>query len=232
MIPGFISIPIYRSVLYWLSDTLAPNGLYAFTVVALIKIWMNIPITALIAFASIRNTPHNQIEQMRIEGANKEQCYDYLLSPLTRSTLLSFSVILLINSLRDLSVPLMLTNGKPFLSEGFTPYGIAGATTTLGLFLKDAMFRINSDFIAYSQSLFVTLFILLVFIGIRKIRNKKMTFLFMAPLLDLFLFLNLPAFFELLVFTLLFLYRQRSKRSLTILVLILPLISNALLMGE
>ncbi len=232
MIPGFISIPIYRSVLYWFTESLVQNRVYAFSVTALVKIWINIPITTLISFASIKNIPYNQIEMMRIEGANKEQYYDYLLNPLTRSTLLSFSVILLINSFRDLSVPLMLTNGRPFLIEGFTPYGIAGATTTLGLFLKDSMLRVSSDFISYSQSLFVTLFILLLFVSIRKVRDKNLFYFLLAPLIDLFLFFNVPVFFGTLVFFLLFFIMKLKKRPFTMTMLILPLIFHALIMLE
>ena len=185
MIPAFISVPIYRSVLYWFTETLVENRFFSFSATCLIRIWINIPITTLIAYASIKNTPNHQIEMMRIEGANKEETYNFLLNPLTRSTLLSFSVILIINSLREFSIPLMLTDGRPYLMEGFTSYGISGSTTTLGLFLKDSLFRVNADFIAYSQSLLISLFFLLVFFSIRKIRSGRGLFLFVAPLLDL-----------------------------------------------
>jgi ABC-type glycerol-3-phosphate transport system permease component len=227
MIPAFISVPIYRSVLYWFTETLVENRFFAFSATCLIRIWINIPITTLIAYASIKNTPNHQIEMMRMEGANKEETYDFLLNPLTRSTLLSFSIILLINSLREFSIPLMLTNGRPYLMKGFTSYGISGSTTTLGLFLKDSMFRLNSDFIAYSQSLFVSLFILLIFFSIRKIRTGRGLFLFIAPLLDCFLFCNWPSSIGLLLFGILF-FTKRLNRFL----LFIPLILTSFMIGE
>lgn len=227
MIPAFISVPIYRSVLYWFTETLVENRAFAFSATCMIRIWINIPITTLIAYASIKNTPQNQIEMMRMEGANKEETYNYLLKPLTRSTLLSFSVILLINSLREFSIPLMLTNGRPYLMEGFTSYGISGSTTTLGLFLKDSMFRQNADFIAYSQSLFVSLVILLVFFSIRKIRSGSIIFLFIAPLLDCFLFCNWPSAIGILIFCLLFFTRRHNY-----LWLLIPLLLTSFMIRE
>ncbi|MEA1885171.1 MAG: ABC transporter permease subunit [Thermotogota bacterium] len=227
MIPAFISVPIYRSILYWFTETLVENRFFAFSATCLIRIWINIPITTLIAYASIKNTPNHQIEMMRMEGANKEQTYNFLLNPLTRSILLSFSIILLINSLREFSIPLMLTNGRPYLMEGFTSYGISGSTTTLGLFLKDSMFRLNADFIAYSQSLFVSLFILLVFFSIRKLRTGRGSFLFIAPLLDCFLFCNWPSAIGFLIFSLLF-FTKRLNR----LLLLIPLILTSFMIEE
>ena len=227
MIPAFISVPIYRSILYWFTDTLVENRFFAFSTTCLIRLWINIPITTLIAYAAMKNTQNHQIEMMRMEGANKEETYDFLLNPLTRSTLLSFSVILLINSLREFSIPLMLTNGRPYLMEGFTSYGISGSTTTLGLFLKDSMFRLNADFIAYSQSLFVSLFILLIFFSIRKIRTGKSHFLFIAPLIDCFLFCNLPSAIGVLLFSLLFFTKRLSR-----LLLFIPLILTSFIFGE
>jgi len=227
MIPAFISVPIYRSVLYWFTENLVENRFLALAATCLIRIWINVPITTLIAYASIKNTPNHQIEMMRMEGANVEETYNFLLNPMTRSTLLSFSIILLINSLREFSIPLMLTNGRPYLMKGFTSYGISGGTTTLGLFLKDSMFRFNSDFIAYSQSLFVSFFILLVFLSIRKIRTGKEIYLFIAPLLDCFLFCNWLTFSSLLMFSLLFLIKGLDR-----LILFIPLIMIALVMGE
>lgn len=226
MIPAFISVPIYRSVLYWFTETLVENRFFSFSATCLIRIWINIPITTLIAYASIKNTPNHQIEMMRIEGANKEETYNFLLNPLTRSTLLSFSVILIINSLREFSIPLMLTDGRPYLMEGFTSYGISGSTTTLGLFLKDSLFRVNADFIAYSQSLLISLFFLLVFFSIRKIRSGRGLFLFVAPLLDCFFFNNLPTAMGLLFFGLLFFTKRISR-----LFLFVPLILTSLIIG-
>jgi len=204
MIPGFISVPIYRSVLYWFCDSLVENGSFAFFITAVIRIWMNIPITTLIAFASIKNIPQSQLEMMRIQGANKEQCDDYLFKPLTKEVLLSFSVILMINSLRELSVPLMLTNGRPFVIEGFTPYGIAGSTTTWGLFLKDAIYRADNDFIGYSQSLIVTIWIIFLFFSIKRIRKGNYSILLCAPLIDLFFYAKPTTITGMVIFYLLY----------------------------
>jgi len=227
MIPGFISVPIYRSVLYWFCDSLVDNTFFAFFITAVIRIWMNIPITTLIAFASIKNISQSQVEMMRIQGANKEQCDDYLFKPLTKEILLSFSVILLINSLRELSVPLMLTNGRPFVIDGFTPYGIAGSTTTWGLFLKEAIYRTGNDFIGYSQSLIVTAFILLLFFSIKRVRKGYYGILLCVPLLDLFFYANPTAIMAMFIFYLFYMkYRSRFG------ILIIPFIFTSLVLHE
>ncbi len=227
MIPGFICIPIYRSILYWFTDSLIDNSLMALIYNIIIKVWMSLPIVTLISFASINNTQKNQIEQMSLEGAGREQLYEFLLKPLTKSTLFGFSLILLLNGMRDLSVPLMLTNGRPILQSGFTAYGIAGSTTTAGLFLKNSLYTLNGDFIAYSQSLFITLFILILFLTINKLREGHHAFLIIAPIFDLFFYFDLFSLLGLVVFCLLLFYKKGKP-----FLLFLPPVIVSLLYGE
>lgn len=229
LLPTFIAIPLYRSVMYWFTDNLIHSQLLAFTITTSARIWVNIPLITLIAFASIGQTSKHQIEMMKTEGASSEHIYRYLFKPSTKKVIGTFSLILFINSMRDLNIPIMMTGGRPYISDGFTAFGIAGSTTTFGLFLKDSLLRLNIDLITYTQALFATVIILLMFFCLYGLRKKQLIFIFLCIGVDLLFFPTLSTAFTAVM--LLFVHYQSKKYQLKqlhkMILMIIPFLINA-----
>ncbi|HOO32094.1 MAG TPA: ABC transporter permease subunit [Thermotogota bacterium] len=230
IIPSFIAIPLYRSVMYWFADNLIDSGVMAFLITVSAKIWINIPLMTLIAFAAISQIPGTQVEMMMTEGASKESIYNFLFKPSTKAGIGMFALMLFINSMRDLNIPIMMTNGRPYIAEGFTPFGIAGYTTTFGLFLKDSLLRINTDFITYTQSLFATLIMLILFLCVIGIKKTDYRPLFLCLLLDLFFYPSVPSILMTIVFIVFYLFLGKLKvlGYRKVIILMIPIILNGL----
>ena len=222
-IPPFIGIPLYRSVLYWGFDSLINTAPQAFFLTVTARIWIDVPISTMIAYAAISNCSRSQIELMKIEGGSRKEIARFLFKPMSRSTLISFSVLMLINNARDLGVPLMMTHSRPYLSAGFTQYGTAGATTTFGMFLKDSLTTLSNHFIAYAQSLFVTLLLLLLFMAVLSLKRGGKWPLLLPALVDL-LFIHQPVAIVSAGFVLLILVMKPKNRFIPLLPLILTII--------
>jgi len=222
-IPAFIAVPLYRSVLYWGIDSLIKTPAQAFFLTVTARIWIDVPISTLIAYAAISNCSTNQIELMKIEGGGQKEIARFLFKPMARSTLISFSVLMLINNARDLGVPLMMTHSRPYLSAGFTQYGTAGATTTFGMFLKDSLTALSDQFISYSQSLFVTILLLLLFMAVLALKRGGRWPLMLPALLDL-LFIHQPVALVSLGLVLLTLFMRPRYRFVPLLPIVLTII--------
>lgn len=179
-LPSFVSLPVFRAMLLNTVENPIASGLQAFLSVLTGRLWVDLPIMTLIALALFEDLSPSYDESMRLEGAGTIERFFSLFFQIARKSLVGYLCISFLDQMRDVTLPMMLTEGRPLLIAGFTPYGIAGATTTLGFFLKNNLVDFTSGdswTFLWSQNALVTATLLASFWFMNRLfRRPEKTF--------------------------------------------------------
>ncbi len=165
-LPSFVSLPLYRAILLNTIENPIASGFAAFLSILFARFWVDFPMMTLIALALYENLPPSYDESMRMEGAGTIDRYFSLFFKIAQKSLVGYLCVSFLDALREVNIPMMLTEGRPLLAAGFTPYGIAGATTTMGFFLKNNLLDFsatNAWAFLWSQNIVVTITLLACF---------------------------------------------------------------------
>jgi len=107
------------------------------------------------------------------DKAFNTQIFSFLILPFLKKIILSSGLLFFLSSLRDVSVPIFLTEGRPHLAFAFTSKGISGSTTTMGLFLKQSINLNIVNEAGFAQSLIITVIIVILFLSLFFSRKKE-----------------------------------------------------------
>jgi len=203
-IPNFVSIPFFRICSNWISGESVSSSFTAFSTIVLARSWSDIPMMVLLCLAAFKGIPKNLAESIIIDGGTKRELFNEIYLRKALPTALTYAIILFINAIRDVSIPLMITEGRPFISEGFTSNGIAGYTTTLGFMLKNSITGIEKESTIIINSIIVTLIIVFSFLLLKNSEKRKKTTSFFIGVFEMlwfgFPFGLIPLFFSFLTF--------------------------------
>ena len=162
-LPSFVSLPIFRALLLNTIENPIASEIQAFCSILAGRFWVDLPVVALIALALFEELPPSYEESMRLEGAGTVDRFFSLFFQIAQKSLVGYLCVSFLDLMRDVNVPMMITEGRPLSYAGFTPYGIAGATTTLGFFLKNNLLDFaatDSWTFLWSQNALVTVTLL------------------------------------------------------------------------
>ncbi|HPE67778.1 MAG TPA: ABC transporter permease subunit [Thermotogota bacterium] len=172
-LPPFISLPIFRLVAAELFSNLVASPWKSFATICCARVWLDLPLVILFCLSVFQKIPRSLLDSAKMDGVTRAQEFFLLFQPtIVRSSGL-FLILFFLNNIRDVTVPWLMTNGRPTLAGGFSPYAITGSSTTLGFFLKqNAVFQPNET-IAFTHVLFVTLLLLQVFLTLIALEKKR-----------------------------------------------------------
>jgi multiple sugar transport system permease protein len=174
-LPSFVSIPLFRALLLLFCDSLVTHGITAFLAIVAARFWVELPIMTLITLTLFQNLPSSYEESMMLEGAGMVDRFFSLFFRVARQSLMGYLCFSWLNQLRDVTVPMMISEGRPLLVSGFTSYGIAGYTTTLGFFLKKNLTELSfSNYASFlwTQNMVITVSLLGCFWFINRMLNR------------------------------------------------------------
>ena len=164
ILPYYVVIPFLRLVLDFMDPNIFYNPFLAFAMVVLVKTLMNIPMVAFMSLAISRGIPSSIRDSLVIDGANRSEMFSAVYSKRIRNTLKPYTILLMISGMRDVGVPLLLTGGGPMLRMGFSSFGVAGITTTFGIFLKTSIDTMQEDPIFLTKSALVSSILVFTFL--------------------------------------------------------------------
>ncbi len=162
-IPLYVSLPTFRIGFAYIGFNPISSSIPAWMTITLSRIWCDLPLCVLVGIACLQKVSTAIRDSLILDGAGATMrmraVYRHMLAP----SFQALSILLLLNGLRDLTLPLMLTEGRPMMAEGFTPMGIAGATTTYGILLRNTMKSMAPDIWIHTSAIGVSLILLASF---------------------------------------------------------------------
>ena len=151
ILPYYVLIPFIRMFLDFINPDFLYDPVIAFTITVITKTILDIPMIALMAFSISRGIPKSVHDSLIMDGANPSEMFS-VYGKQIRMTLSPYMILLIISGMKDVGVPLLLTNGGPTLGIGFSSLGSSGVTTTFGIFLKTSIDRMDNDPIFLAKS--------------------------------------------------------------------------------
>ncbi len=187
-IPNFVSIPFFRICSSWITQDPVSSAFSAFATITVARVWSDIPMMVLLCLASYKGISKSLRESVLIDGGKKREIYNEIYMRKSLPVALTYSIILFIDALRDVSIPLMITEGRPFMASGFTSMGISGYTTTLGFLLKNSITGIESESSIILNSIIVTLTVITVYFVLNRGIGKRKIHLLIIGLSEILWF--------------------------------------------
>ncbi len=147
IIPIFISIPLWRAMLYGnggsslasaltgASIPLTTSPAAAFWISVLVSVWLSLPFPTIVIYSNLQKINRFQVDAAIIDGCSRWELNRYLYLPSLREPALALTVLSAIGAFKEFTMLYLLTAGGPPLVEGITDNFIVGTTTTVGIFL-------------------------------------------------------------------------------------------------
>lgn len=134
----------------------------ALTVTALIGVWVALAFNVITILAALQDIPKELFEVADIEGATNRQRLLHIVLPLLKPALFMLLTITVINSFKNYTTIIALTNGGP-----------GNATRVLSLQIYEDAFHYMKFSIASAEGVLFTLFIVWVNHLITRVRGKE-----------------------------------------------------------
>jgi multiple sugar transport system permease protein len=176
VVPIFISVPLWRmlihgdggasifSFLTGLELNLFTDPVAGFLVMAIVALWLSVPLTTFVMLGALRKIPRSVLESASLEGASEALRASHIIFPLVKNSFMVMMVLNFVSSFKEFTLPFLLTDGGPSLISGITRRFIIGATTTLELFLFD-LFRFEANLgVTFAYAVVLSLLVYLVMI--------------------------------------------------------------------
>lgn len=168
VVPIFISVPLWRALLYGnggdslisalfhISVPITTNPEAAFIASVIVAVWLELPFSTLIIFSNLKKINRSVADAASLDGCSRWHCTRYIYLPLLKEPLLIVGVLAAVGSFKEFSMMYMLTAGGPPLVAGITENFIVGATSTVGIFLYQIFQGINDFGITAVFGVFLT----------------------------------------------------------------------------
>ncbi len=144
--PAYISVSAWRALIQGYAGHSVLSGIFgtgidittqplaAFLVTLFVAVWLSVPMSTIIIVGMLQRVSSDLDDNMRIDGINDLNAAAVLFGQV-RSILVPYAFFQLARSLKEFSVPFLMSGSGPLIPGGFTPDTIVGSTTFMSILL-------------------------------------------------------------------------------------------------
>lgn len=177
IIPTYIGIPIWRSVLEKIPFiNLYSNPFHTFLSASIISSWFILPFSAFFIYSAIEKINKKFHEAFSLDSNNSTIYYFKIVFPNIKNEFYSIMLLNFINAFKDFQTPWLLTEGGAPTKFGITSKGIIGSTTNLEVLIyKFFNSETNISEIGAISTLTIAFISFLIFLWY-KLKNRQLKY--------------------------------------------------------
>ena len=166
LIPGYILINAWRSIIWGLSGDSLAKVLFGFTpairtdpyqaflTTIFVEAVTGSSFLILAIYSILITVPKEHIELAKIDGLPEHVILKEVIWPYIKPAIMPLLVLDLLKMLSGFEVAFFITAGEPILNYGISEYGVVGATTTFSIFIFRAFYQWREIGLASAYSIF------------------------------------------------------------------------------